>query len=122
MGYYSDVRFATNKAGFEEFKASLDEGVYRDWFDDGVIDAKGESVVFGWDYVKWYPSNPEVFAIMNAYHAAAARHPFQYVCVGEGYDHQCDDVTYEDNTTFFYRDDMPRTICPVASIKVCEEE
>ena len=93
MGYYSDVMFSTDKAGYEEFKSLLPESVAAEWLTDGSVDEDGDSVVFGWYGVKWYEDFPEVKAIMAAFYEASNTYPFQYCNVGE----EWGDITCETN-------------------------
>lgn len=103
MGYYSDVRFNTNKAGYEEFLSYLPDefkddtkwGLFNADGEPEVYDEEGDSVIFGWYDVKWYTDygtttdgrSPfaDVEAVMEAFHKVDDNgvHPIEYMRIGE---------------------------------------
>ena len=89
MGYYSNVRAITTKKGYERFL----ELIYDDdrWFiDDYPWFSRTEyndTVMFGWNDVKWYEGYPEVDAVMSAIETLASEgYPFEYLRIGEEFD------------------------------------
>lgn len=105
MGYYSNVRVSTTKKGYEDFLSYVPDE-FKDpkkWclFDQDakpyIIDEAGDSVIFGWDSVKWYENwglttsgeNPfaDVDAVMKAIRRVIdeGMEPLYYIRVGEEY-------------------------------------
>lgn len=103
MGYYSDVRFNTNKAGYQEFLSYLPDE-FKDPFDWGLFDTEGkpeaydedgDSVIFGWWDKKWYTDYgttsdgrrpfADVEAVMDAFNRVVdnGEHPIEYIRIGE---------------------------------------
>jgi len=88
MGYYSDVRISTNKSGYEKFvEACRPESK---WLFGPVtnepefFDEDGDSVVFGWNSVKWYDWFGDVKSVMKALHTLGDEgYSFEYLRVGE---------------------------------------
>lgn len=105
MGYYSNVKFSTTEAGYEEFLSYIpdefkDPAKWGLFGRDGVpevYDVVGDSVIFGWDSVKWYldwgtrtdGSDPfaDVKAVMDAFNKVVDNdlNPIWYVRTGEEY-------------------------------------
>ena len=80
MGYYSDVMVSTTREGYERIKELAGDGMNG----HEVKVCAADSVVFGWDGVKWYPYFDEVADVMWALHQAADEGiPWEYVEVGE---------------------------------------
>lgn len=103
MGYLSDVRFSTTKDGYREFRSHIPDevlGAYGWMFSsDGApleFDEDGNSVVFGWNQIKWYDGYEEVDAVMDAYRKVREHgvEPICYIRVGEGYDDIEEDGSY----------------------------
>ena len=89
MGYYSNVRAITTKKGYERFL----ELIYDDdrWFIDNYPGFSrteyDDTVLFGWNDVKWYEEYSEVDAVMGALEIIASDgHPFEYLRIGEELD------------------------------------
>ena len=96
MGYRSDVRINTNKAGWERFKEIIGTKI-DDYFDFGkngpeFFDSDEDSVIFGWNEVKWYYDAPR--AVEEAVGKLVDEgYPAQFIRVGE----DDDDVSYFGN-------------------------
>lgn len=97
MSYYSEVRIATTREGFNSLRQevnkkaddrkeknelfNLDKGF--DCFHE--LYGCGDCISFGWNGVKWYEETiPDVKDIMEAlYHLNDKDIPFHYISVGE---------------------------------------
>jgi len=84
MGYRSDVRINTNTNGY---------GRLTDLVGDELtalaptIDVDGDSVILGWDDIKWYDWEGDVRAIMNAIHTIREEgYPYEFIRIGESDD------------------------------------
>ena len=97
MGYYSEVRICTSRAGFERFKELVpDEG--KALFETGQLKGYGNSVIFGWEFVKWYEWLPDVTAIMRAMDLLCSEgYPLEFIRIGENYDDN-DERHYNDTS------------------------
>ena len=99
MGYCSDVRFNTNRAGYQEFLSYLPDE-FKDPDKWGLFGADGrseywneddDSIIFGWDGIKWYTDwdsghqFDEVKAVMAAFERVCenGEHPIEYLRTGE---------------------------------------
>ena len=112
MGYRSDIRFSTTKDGYKEFLSHIPNEVlsrYSWMFSaDGTpleFDEDGNSVVFGWNQIKWYDGDAEVDAVMDAYRKVRdlGVEPICYIRVGEDYDDIEDGGSYNAE-----KGDLPR--------------
>lgn len=96
MGYRSDVRIATTREGYERICRRVDE--LSDSLDahpligtkiaPGFVDEDGDSVVFGWDSVKWYDGQyADVTNVSKALsEIEAAGLPVEFCRIGEDWD------------------------------------
>lgn len=96
MGYRSDVRIATTREGYNRICKRVDklsEG--RDGYPligmkrkPEFVEKGGDSVVFGWDWIKWYEGMyVDVTNVMTALAEIEADGlPYEFCRVGEEYD------------------------------------
>ena len=95
MGYRSDVRIATTREGYNRICKRVDklsEG--RDGYPligmkrkPEFVEKEGDSVVFGWDWIKWYEGMyADVTNVMTALAEIEADGlPYEFCRVGEEY-------------------------------------
>lgn len=88
MGYRSEVRICLLKKNFEELKKKCENLKYNlmqdfDYIDDSEC---GPTVVFGWNWVKWYEEFDEVAAIENYLFHLDDDIPYSFVRIGEDRD------------------------------------
>lgn len=88
MGYYSDVRISTDKTGYDKFiERCRPEVKYlfgRTTNEPEFVDEDGDSVVFGWNSVKWYDWFGDVKSVMKALRTLGDEgYSFEYLRVGE---------------------------------------
>lgn len=96
MGYRSDVKLITTKAGWERLdnavKQAMDitEATEADafWLTDSRFFVIGDSYVLAeWDDIKWYEGDTEVGALMRElYSMAKDSVAFKFMRVGEDYE------------------------------------
>lgn len=86
MGYRSEVRICLLKENFEELKERCSNLEYSliDTMDFENKDNK--TVVFGWDWIKWYNEFDEIAAIENYLFNLADDVPYSFVRIGEDRD------------------------------------
>ena len=86
MGYYSNIRFNTNRDGYQKMLNALKDETKRELFYDNgkppIYDEKGDSIVFGWDSIRWYidPTDDVEFVFNNLRDEGV---PFEFFRVGE---------------------------------------
>lgn len=101
MGYRSDVRIATTREGYERICRCVDE-LAQDSEIEQLIGTKvsphhfeeyAGSVVFGWDFVKWYVGVLDDVTNVTKALSELATHgiPYEFCRIGENWD----DVEYE---------------------------
>lgn len=102
MGYRSNVRISTNRAGYKELFKSVSNSLNGDSFYDlfstnglDFYDEYKDSVIFGWDYVKWYEEYDEVSIVMDTLKRLGDKYPFEFIRVGED-DNDVDHKRYGD--------------------------
>ena len=84
MGYRSDVRISTNKADYQKFVEYV--GNIKGLISDNgpeFYDEDEDSVIFGWDQVKWYEEYDDVSTVMNALDELSGECCFEYIRVGD---------------------------------------
>ena len=101
MGYRSEVRIATTQFGYDMICKRVDAlSATRDELKLLGTDRQPEffeerdgSVVFGWDWIKWYEGMlPDVTNVVSAISEAASNGvPLEFCRVGESYD----DIEFE---------------------------
>lgn len=94
MGYRSNVRIATTRAGYERMCRIVDETDAGNEF--RLMGAKvapkhrssfGGTVVFGWDWIKWDECYPDVSKVVKAQQTIESEgYPVVFARVGEGLD------------------------------------
>ena len=91
MGYRSEVAIAMKKSDYEELEARVkmtnkEEVINLLEARDKFID-KGDVIIIGWDWVKWYAEYEDVLYIQDYLCELNEQgHPYSFVRVGESYD------------------------------------
>lgn len=93
MGYRSEVRICLLEENFEELKNICSNLKYNLMDDIDFKSRDDESVVFGWDWVKWYEEFDEVAAIKNYLLNLDDDVPYSFVRIGE----ERDDIETHEN-------------------------
>lgn len=106
MGYRSDVRISTTKEGYEILKTKcaslnldynlMEEGHY-------LIDkTEDDNIAFGWEWIKWYDSYPEIQAINNCLNELEEKGiPYIFARIGESVD-DCEEIYSGDVNDLLY--------------------
>ncbi len=121
MGYRSDVGIAVSREGYNRICKRVDElSERRDTYlligmkrKPEFVEEEGDSVVFGWDWVKWYEGMyADVTNVMTALAEIGADDlPYEFCRVGEEYD----------DIEFYCRNDneiLSLHVCPDTTISV----
>lgn len=121
MGYRSDVRIATTREGYDLICERVD-GLSEGLDSYPLIGTKRQpeffeeqdgSVVFGWDWVKWYDGMyPDITNITTALlEIEGAGVPYEFCRVGEEYD-DVEFTCHNDNET------LTLHVCPDTTISI----
>lgn len=97
MGYRSEVKIATTRAGYDALleimdlknkSADVEYPLIGSGIDPGYFEEEGGCVVFGWDSIKWYDglyrSVDDVILALDE--ISAKEHPFEFCRIGESWD------------------------------------
>lgn len=97
MGYRSEVKIATTRAGYDALLTIMDlknrsgdveYPLIGSDIDPGYFEEEGGCVVFGWDSIKWYDglyrSVDDVILALDE--ISAKEHPFEFCRIGESWD------------------------------------
>lgn len=101
MGYRSDVRIATTREGYDRICRCVDELSQGSGIEQLIgtkvspphFEEYAGSVVFGWDFVKWYVGALDDVTNVTKALSELATHgiPYEFCRIGENWD----DVEYE---------------------------
>lgn len=97
MGYRSEVRIAMTREAYDEFLGIMDSkngSVFSEYpligsdIKPGYFEEEGNSVVFGWDSIKWYDGLfRDVTNVSDALAEISANgYPYEFCRVGESWD------------------------------------
>ena len=83
MGYRSDVRISTNTNGYGRLTDLVGDELATT-LAPTTIDFNGDSVILGWDDIKWYDWEGDVRAVMDALRTLREEeYPYEFIRLGE---------------------------------------